>query len=282
MERTKMKIVADSASDLVAMEGVDFACVPLRIITADREFVDTDALNVEEMAGYLLTYKGKSTTACPNVNDWLEAFGDGQYVFCVAITSNLSGSCNAAMQAKKEYEEKYPDRRVHVVDSLSAGPEERLLAEKLRELIQAELSFEEICNAITEYQKRTRLLFMLESMKNLANNGRVSPLVARAAGLLGIRLVGKASDQGTLEPLEKCRGEKKALHAIFSRMKALGYEGGKVIISHCRNLNAAEQLREFIHREFAAAKVVIDRCRGLCSFYAEMGGMLLGFEAAGR
>ena len=60
---------------------------------------------------------------------------------------------------------------------------------------------------------------MLESLRNLANNGRVSRLAASAAGILGIRGIGKASERGDLEQLAKCRGEKKALPAFLQLMK---------------------------------------------------------------
>ena len=83
---------------------------------------------------------------------------------------------------------------------------------------------------------------MLESMQNLANNGRVKPLVAKLAGLMGIRVVGRASDKGDLEPLYKCRGEIKALEAIFQRLKDDGLKTGKVYIAHCFNENAGVRL----------------------------------------
>ena len=119
---------------------------------------------------------------------------------------------------------------------------------------------------------------MLESMKNLANNGRVSPIVAKMAGLLGIRVVGKASDVGDLQTLSKCRGEAKALDFILETLKAEGLKSGKVIISHCFNKKAAFFLRELIHNKLPMANVKITTCSGLCSFYAEKGGMLIGFE----
>jgi DegV family protein with EDD domain len=230
------------------------------------------------MVDYLSNYKGKSSTSCPNCEDWLDAFGDAENIFCVTITSNLSGSYNAAMLAKDTYETEHPDRKVYVFDSLSAGPELRLIVEKLAELINEYGDFEKVCETICEYTKSTGLLFMLESMKNLANNGRVSPIVAKAAGLLGIRIVGKASDVGTLEVMEKCRGEKKALPAIVQKMREIGYKDGKVIIDHCFNPDAAQKLKELILENFQNAKIIIGKCRGLCSFYAEKGGLLIGFE----
>lgn len=277
---TDMKIVADSSSDVLTLRSVPFASAPLKIITSKKEYVDDSRLDVEQMANELLENTEKTRTACPAVGDWLEAFGEAERVFCVTITSSLSGSYNAACAAKRDYEEAHPDRKVFVIDSLSAGPELMLIIEKLEELIGEGLSFEAICDAITAYQKQTALLFMLESLKNLANNGRVSRLVASAAGILGIRVIGRASDEGELEQLAKSRGEKLALPKLAQLMEKLGYRGGKVRISHCCNESVAQKLKALILSRFSSAAVEIYAARGLCSFYAEKGGVLIGFEHA--
>lgn len=268
------KIVADSASD----RPFNVATAPLKIITAQREYVDDASLNVRQMVEELQQYKGKSSTSCPNAEDWLEAFGDADEIFCVTITATLSGSYNAACMAKELYEREYPGRRVFVLNSLTAGPEIALLLEKLHELIEQEMTFEEICAAVERYREETGLLFILESMKNLANNGRVSHLTAKMAGLLGIRVVGRASNRGDLEPLAKCRGEQHALKAVLQQLQALGCHGGKVRVAHCFNEGAAEALRAMIEAAFDTVQVSVYPCGGLCSFYAEQGGILIGFE----
>jgi fatty acid-binding protein DegV len=121
---------------------------------------------------------------------------------------------------------------------------------------------------------------MLESMRNLANNGRVNPIVAKMAGILGIRVVGMASERGDLSVLDKCRGELKALEALVAHMKEMGLEKGRVWIAHCFNEDAAISLKDMIKKDFSKVKVKLYRCRGLCSFYAERGGLLVGFEKA--
>ena len=270
------QIVTDSSANMAGCHQV--ASVPLKIITDTKEYIDDANLNTAAMVWDLQTYTGKSSTACPSPQDWLDAFGDAPCVFCIAITSNLSGSYNAACIAKADYEQAFPDRKVFVIDSLSTGGEMELIAEKLQELIASGLGFEAICESIREYQQHTGLMFMLESMQNLANNGRVNKIVAKAAGILGIRAVGRASDVGTLEPMEKCRGEKKAIAALADHMVAMGYEGGKMRISHCLNPIAAETLKETILSAYPEADVQIRTTGGLCSFYAEKGGMIIGFE----
>lgn len=276
----KFKLVTDSSANLRSIDdSVDFQSVPLTIRVEDREFVDDDNLQLDDMLETLATTKHKSSSSCPNVEGYLKAFGDADRVFCITITSNLSGSFNAARIAKEEYEAAHPDRKVYVIDSLSAGPELKLLAHRILEMIKASEIYEDICRKITEYQEKTHLIFCLESMKNLANNGRVSPLAAKIAGVLGIRAIGKASDVGTLEVLDKVRGEKGAVGKIFERMQEMGYQGGKVLIDNCCNLPAAKALQELVHSKFPKAQVIHDTCKGLCSFYAERGGLMVGFES---
>jgi len=278
MNPWNMKIVADSSSDLLTLAQVPYASVPLKISTNEKEYVDNAELDVWQMTEDLLHYSGKSGSACPGVGDWIEAFDDAPYVFVVTITSNLSGSYASSVVAKQVYEESHPDRKVFLIDSLSTGSEMMLIIEKLQELIVSGLSYEEVCEQITGYQKHADLLFMLESLQNLANNGRVSHLAAKAVGILGIRVVGRASEVGTLEQLSKCRGEKKGLATLFQYMKEYGFTGGKVRIGHCFNEGAAQKLKEMILAEFAAAEIHLFGLRGLTSFYAEKGGLLVGFE----
>ena len=273
-----VKIVADSSANIIELQHTAFAVAPLKVITDTQEFIDDTALNVDAMVSWFDSYKGKSKTSCPNPSDWLEAFGDADEVYCVTITSGLSGSYNAACIAKQMYESEYTGKRVCVIDSLSAGPELVLLIEKLEQYIEQEMTFDDICREIEAYKQRTGLTFMLESLKNFAANGRVSPALAKIAGVLGIRIVGKASDQGTLEPTNKCRGEAKSLSVILSNLKTLGLVKGKVRIAHCRNERAAQELKRMILAELPKVNVLIHRCRGLCSYYAEKGGLLIGFE----
>ena len=140
-----------------------------------------------------------------------------------------------------------------------------------------EKSFEEIKEEITEYTKYTSLYFILESLTNFANNGRVDPSVAKIASMLGIRIVGKANE-GELKPLVKCCGEKKALSAIIERIENTGYKGGKVRIAYCMNEDAARKIAVELRKKYENSDIKIYHTAGLCSFYAEKGGLLVGFE----
>ena len=267
----KNRIIIDSAGDITALDNIHLSSVPLRIIAGEREFIDDENLAVENMIKFLKNYKGKVSSACPGV-------GDAENIFIITITSGLSGSYNSATIAAKAYKEQYPDRNIYVVDSLSAGPEMLLLAEKIRNLFSEDIPFNDMINKIEEYKKSTGLFFSLESLHNFANNGRVSPTVAKLVGLLGINLIGKASDEGTLEPISKVRGTKKAIPELMKNLLSAGYTGGKLRIAHCFNYDASTALSSLVKEKFPNADVLIYPTRGLCSFYAEEGGFLIGFE----
>ena len=272
------KIVADSSSNVFELSGVDYAHVPLKILNQGVEYVDVPGLDVFGMLDAMKASREGSSTSCPNVYEWKEAFGDAEAVFAVTITSNLSGSYAAARTAAEDYMEEHPGRRVSVIDTLSVGPEAHLVLDKLVELMAQGLEFDEIDKQVRDYLKTTRLCFSLESIENLARNGRCSMAVAKLVGVMGIRIVGRASDEGTLQQLHKCRGEKKALETILAEMEAHGFTGGKVRINHAHNPAAAQALHDLVKSKYPDIEATITPMTGLCCFYAERGSVMIGFE----
>ena len=106
----------------------------------------------------------------------------------------------------------------------------------------------------------------------------MKPAVAAVARVLGIRVIGQASESGELEVLCKTRGEHGALERIVLELKDHGFTDGKVHIAHCDNPEAAKRLKLMIHAVFAGAQVDVTECGGLCSYYAEQGGLMVGYE----
>ena len=274
------RFITDSCSDMIQTEGGNFVSVPLVISTDEKEYVDDEYLDIHEMLDDLSVYKGKSGTACPSVESWLHAFEGADTIFVVTMTSALSGTYNSALVAKKIYEHSHPEAKIHVFDTLSAGPELRLLMEKLFSFERAGKTFEEIVRCGEKYLQTTRLFFVLKSLHNLAQNGRVNKVIAAAAGALGISVLGTASAEGTLESSAKCRGDKKVIAGMLEEITKAGFQNGKVRISHVENPELAEKLRIALMERFPEAEILIYKARGLCSYYAERGGILVGVECS--
>lgn len=273
-----IKLAADSSCDCVEIGKTLFQSVPLTISTDEKSYHDDKDLNIHQMLDELADYKGRSYTACPGVEDWLNSFENADTVYVGTITSGLSGAYNSALAARDIYLQEHPEAKVHVFDSLSTGPELRLLMEKLDELVQQGLDFDAVCKNAADYLRRTRLFFSLQSLHNFSQNGRISKVVAATVGVLGIRIVGTASPEGTLQPLAKSRGDRKALPELLSQITSAGYCGGKLRISHIENETLAEKFAAMVRERFPSADILIYPAGGLCSYYAERGGLLIGIE----
>ena len=276
----KRKLIADSSCDLLALSGVEFITAPLTIATDERSFTDDEHLDVSQMLDYLAGYNGRSYTACPNVEAWLQTYQGAEEIFVVTMSSNISGTYNAAVTAAQLYQEECPNAKIHVFDTLSAGPEVWLLVRKLKEAMLSGLSFEEICEQGEAYMGKTAIFFCLQSFHNFAQNGRVSKTVAKLGGMLGIRIMATASETGTVEILDKCRGDKATIKKFLEKLEKAGYQGGKIALAHCENPRFANSLSQAVQEVYPDADIEIYETRGLCSFYAERGGILLGFEKA--
>lgn len=274
----KRKIVADSSCDMWELNDVDFAVAPLTISTDNKHYVDNQELDVHLMSEDLAKYKGVSHTACPSAGSWLDCYEGYDEVFVVTLTGAMSGTYNSAMAAKGIYEEENDNVKVHVFDSLSTGPEMRLLIEKLKEMIEEDLPFEEIVEKGQDYLKHTRLFFALKSLHNFAMNGRVNKAVASAIGVLNISIFATASEEGTIQQISKCRGEKKVVRSMIEHLENAGYHGGKVRISHANNLKLAHNVRDKILELYPHADIIVYPMGGLCTYYAEIGGLLVGCE----
>lgn len=272
------RFVADSSCDLPEISGVSTVSVPLTIYSDVFSYRDEPGMDIHGMLDALEDHRGRSYTSCPSVDAWLQAFRGADAVYVGTLTSALSGAYNAAMAARDIHLQSHPETKIHVFDTLTTGPEGRLFMEKVIELASAGLEFDQVVARAEAYRQTTRLLFSLRSLRNMAQNGRVSKVLASAVGVLGIGITGTASPEGTLEPIAKTRGEKRTMARLIEEVEKAGYRGGRLRISHVENPAAGEMIREHFLAQYPDADIVVYPADGLCSYYAERGGVLIGVE----
>lgn len=274
----KFKLIVDSSSNMVNDPAHNVEVVPLTISFGGKDYIDDQNLNIHEFLSDMNKNQVAGKTTCPSIQAWLDALEGTEKAIIVTMTSGMSGTFSSALQAKNMYEEKHPISQIIVVDSRSAGPELTIVLHGIEKIIQGDIRFVDLEEEIAEFRMHTHLLFILQSLHNLSLNGRVSPAVAKIAGLLKINLIGTASKDGKLEPLTKARGMKKAIRELLKHMKDDNYHGGEVIIDHCENEKDAETIKEKLQAEYPDAQITIRPMHGLCSFYAEEGGLMIGFN----
>ena len=278
-------IVSDSSCDMrtkdFSSKTVRFEIVPLRLQAGAREFIDNDELDTRELLAAMEAEKTASSTACPSPAAFARAFEKGDKTICFTISTNLSGTYNAAVMGREMVLEEHPEKEICVIDSKATAGAMVLLIRKAQELMEADPTgenFTSICDQLRIYQAALRTCFTLENFDNLIKNGRMRPLVGTLLHTLGIHVIADGTPQGTIHVADKARGEAKTYKAITALMKASkDCTGAEVVISHCENLEGAMRLKEQICKDLPVKSVDILPCRGLTTFYAMEKGLILGY-----
>lgn len=278
----KWKIVTDSSANIrfdgKVNENIDFQVVPFLINIGTDLYIDNDLNKVPELMDAMEASKLGSSSACASPDTFEKAFEGTENVICFTISSALSGSYNAAELGRNLLLESNPNQNVYIFDTLSAGSEQDLLIRKTIDLIEQGLDFNQVIEGIKEYHKSTSIVYMLESVDNLVKNGRLNKIVGGMIGLLGIRLVATRTDEGVIEIIHKSKGSKRALQTMLDHLIASGYQGGDIDVSYSLNQKTAEDFKMLILDKFPQAHVEVRPTSGLCSYYAQRGGLLVGYS----
>ena len=274
-------LVSDSSCDLFELEGAgedfDFSTVPFNIQIGGHEYLDEGDMDIDAMLHENETSSELAHTACPSLQTWLDKFSKPGPVLAFTISSALSGSYNSAMAAKQLLLETEPDKQIEIIDSRATGPETALLIRLTRSLVEKKMAFENIVDRVREAADRTHIIFALKSYHNLIKNGRVSKLKALVAGHLGFWGIGVGDEAGEIAMRGKARGVKHMVRFLLNEIKQTGLAGKEIVISHCFNEETARELKQGLQELFSGVTVDILPTRGLDSFYAERGGLIIGY-----
>lgn len=275
----KYKICVDSSSNLVNSyindEKIGFKVIPLTIRVGNKEFVDDDNLNVASMLKEVEETKEQCSSSCPSPSDFLENYQNAEHVICITISKKLSGSFNSACVARDMSENK---DNIFVIDSKLTAGAMRLLVDKAYELCKKDIDFDEIKAELTKYRDSIQLLFVLDKFDNLVRNGRMSKVTAFIAQLAAIKPL-CYGDDGEIKIKEKIRTFKGVLKRLVHNIGVMCpvTKGRTCVISHTDNKESALFLKTLIEQEYEFDKIILDDNRGLCSFYALRGGLIVSF-----
>lgn len=277
----KWKIVTDSGSNLRKIDHLSdeiaFDLVPLILTLNGEELIDDAAIDTKDVVKKMKKDKHQ-TTACPAPGVYADKFDGADNVICFTLSNEVSGSYNSAKLAKKIALEKNPQRKIHIFNSKSAGGEMDLLISKAIEFIEEGKEFNELIDDLNNYHEHTLAAYMLQSIDNLVKNGRVNKIVGSLVGLLNINILGIRSEKGEIEMSDRVRGVKRSLKRFIKDMTKHDINGQKIEISHVNNKKLAQKLADKLIDKFPEADINIRPTSGLCSFYAEDNGLIVGFE----
>lgn len=276
-------IIADSSCNLrdytPQVPDTLYAYAPLKINVGGTEYSDDANLDVAELNRRVAEEKSASSSACPSAGEWAELFRSAENVIAITISANLSGSFEAASMARDLVQEE-GGHRIHLVNSRAAGGKLEMLVILLDRYltVHPEATFEEACAYIDGIEQCSTVLFSLSSYENLTKSGRMPKMAGILANKLSIRVLGTASEEGTIKIVAPTRGQKKMVAKVVQTMEADGYKGGLVCMDHVDNEAGCKEIAAAITAKWPEAEIMIMPCGGLCSYYAEAKGIIIGYD----
>ncbi|MCR4777661.1 MAG: DegV family protein [Lachnospiraceae bacterium] len=222
-------------------------------------------LDLKEFYALMRAKKMPTTNAC-NPEDALEVFEgylkEGKDILHIAFSSGLSTSYNSAMIAKNELDDKYPERKIIVVDSLCASLGEGLLVHKAVCNRKAGMSVEENGKWCEDHKLNVCHQFTVDDLFNLQRGGRVSKTVAVIGTLVNVKPVLHVDNEGHLIPLCNVRGRKKSLITLVDNMeeaiKGCDLENDIVFISHGDSEEDAKFVADQVKSRFGIESFLIN------------------------
>lgn len=288
----KYRIFADSGADLTAelIKDLEVSVIPLRCtVTGDKdgEIIDGTYLPIEECYA-LLRKKYSASTAAINVAAFTEEFEKalsvGEDVLYLAFSSGLSTTCNAAKVAAADLAEKYPDRKICIVDTLAASLGEGLLVYYAAKKRDEGADIDEVRDYIESIKLNLCHWFTVDDLFFLKRGGRVSAATAVLGSMLNIKPVLHVDNEGHLINVEKARGRRGSFQALVNHMKATVTDPAEqtVFISHGDCLAEAEILASMVREQIGVKEIVIGYIGSVIGTHSGPGTIALFFLGSER
>ena len=278
------KIITDSACDLGAamLQQLDVITTPLYVLVKGQDMPDTveDAAIAEFYADMRAGEVAK--TAAVNPEGWAAVIepvlAAGFDALVLPFSSGLSTTYQSAVIAADELMEKYPDRKVITVDSLSAALGQGLLVWYTCKMRDAGLSLEELAAWVEENRLHIAHWFTVDDLIYLKRGGRVSAATAVMGAMLNIKPVLKVDNEGKLVSALKVRGRKSAVKALAKKLDgAEGFANETVFICHADAAADAEQLKAMVLEKHPGTEVMIGNLGAVIGSHAGPGTLALFF-----
>lgn len=249
---------ADMTNEYFLERRIPFTC--FHFIMDGKEYPDNLGKSMSFDEFYDRISKGAMpTTSQVNAEQFIEFFEPylriGLDIIHVTMSSGLSGVYNSANIAKEILNEKYPDRRIEIVDSLGGSCGYGLLLDMAADLRDSGKSFDEVKTWLEENRLKLNHWFYFSDLAHLKHGGRISSVSALAGTVLNIFPLFRANSKGALEVCEKPRGKKKVLNRLLIQMLENAEDGkdysGKCYISHSACYEDARILGDMVEQMFS-------------------------------
>ena len=223
------------------------------------EYEDDLGASISPEAFYQQIRQGAlPVTSQVNVQQYEELFEpvlcSGRDLIHLTLSSGISGSISSARIAARELAERYPGRRIQVIDSLAASSGYGLLVEEAYARQQEGMSFDQLVSWIEENKRKLHHWFFSTDLTHFRRGGRISASSAFFGNMLNICPLMNVNSQGKLIPREKIRGKKRVMGQMLRQMELHAQEGtayrGRCFLSHSDCPQDAKELAAMVEQAF--------------------------------
>ena len=257
------QIITDSCCDFTQEQykTLDLAWVKLTLMYQGRELESVS--EPEQLHDF---YDGirageMPTTSAVNPRGWAaemeKSLMKGLDVLCLTFTSALSTTYQSAVIAAGELREKYPERKIMVVDTLCAALGQGLLVHYACRKRDEGLSLEELAAWVEENRKHICHWVTVDDLNHLKRGGRISAATALMGGMLNIKPIIHVDDEGRLVNVGKCRGRKAAMELLAGKLAETGTDVETIFIAHGDCPQDAAALEKLCREKCPAVKHVL-------------------------
>ena len=275
------KIIVDSCCDLTPAQLREecFVKVPLTIRVGNHTIVDDDTFDQGELLWRMKESETAPQSACPSPMQYLEAFDCGaDDLYVVTLSALLSGSHNAAAQARSIWLEDHPGANVHIFNSCSASAGEVLVALKIQELAQSGMDFTTVVDQVSRYINEMETYFVLETLDTLRKAGRLNRVQSIVTSTLRIKLLMGATPEGEICKKGQAMSVKQALNKMVALMADdHKHVGKRLSIVHCNCLERAFYVKELAMKQCRFDEILVSDTGGIATMYANDGGIVVAY-----
>jgi len=258
------KIVTDTCCDFPShmYRDLNLEVVPLSVPLQGESVESYDEAWLKNLFDGLRSGAQTSTSAV-NPDKWASVIEpclqQEQDVLVLAFSSGLSTTYQSAVIAANELQEKYPERKIRVVDTLAASLGQGLLVYYACQKRDEGLSLEELTAWCEEYRFKLCHWFTVDDLMYLKRGGRVSAATALLGTMLQIKPVLHVDDEGHLINVAKARGRKASIEALAKKLGETGIPGANdtAFICHGDCLEDAQYLESLIKEKYCVKNVLI-------------------------
>ena len=285
-------IITDSTCDMPQemADELGLAILPIRVNMEDKEYVhylDGRELGFHEFYEKLRAGVPAKTSAA-NQEDFLSlmepALAAGRDVLYIGFSSGLSSTYNVGVMTAAQLAEKYPERKVYTVDSLSASFGEGLLVYHAVQQKLAGKSIDEVRAFVEENRLHLCHWFTVDDLQHLKRGGRVSAAAAAFGTMLNIKPVLHVDDEGHLIPVGKVQGRTTSIKALLKKMQETAIDPAEqvVFISHGDCEKDAEKLAAMVRESIGPKEIILNPIGPVIGAHSGPGTVALFFLGTKR